>query len=324
MTEELRELRNDVDIVGILKSKNIEEKPTKAGDDAIMGSLVVEVNDAEGNTHNIRVSLFSKKFKKDGNVNGLFTGYKKVMDEFLDIDTFGRDQANMISVRGNVSGNDYVDKNEHLRSTNQIRGVFFNRLDNKEIEQHAYATIETVVTAMDDILDEDGPTGDKSVTAFTVGYNETVIQLQDVIIKSDIASQFETLYYPGTTGELTFKINNYPEKVTEDKNTEAESAGFGSSTRVENNSISNFVNNLQIIGGDTPKDDGLEFTKEQIVEVLKRRKQQLAEAKSSGSQPKQGFAKSEVSKKKQTEETKKSQDDPFNVSEDDIPDFGAF
>lgn len=324
MTEELRELRNNVQIVGLLKTKALEDKQTKSGKQAIMGHLVLEVQDGD-NVQNIRVEIYAGKFKKDGTVSKLYTSDKTVLDEFKDVDTFGRENADYISVSGNLDGNDYINKNNVLVSTTRVRGVFMNREDPKQVQPHAWATVETIINGMTDIENEDGPTGDKSVEAYTIGYGPTVIQLQNVIIKSSIASEFEQLYFPGTMGLITLKINNYAVAREEDTETEAESHGFGSTNKVEEAVVHDFVNNLEIIGGEQPVDNGTEFTPEQIEEVVEQRKQQLAAANAPKTQqPTSGFGgvkESDIPNKKPAAQTKQAS--PFAGSPAD-DDFNAF
>lgn len=294
MAEELRELRNNVQIVGLLKTKSLEEKTTKSGKLAIMGYLIIEVKDGE-NIQNIRVSVYAGKFKKDGTISKLYTSDKKVMDEFKDIDKFGRENADYISVSGNLSGNDFVNAQGNLVSTTQVRGVFMSREEDREANKpHAWATVESVINGMTDVEDADGPTGDKSVEAYTVGYGGTVIELQNVIIKSDIAQQFETMYFPGTMGLITYKINNYAQVKVEEP-TEATQHGFGSTDMVEESVVQNYVTNLEIIGGEQPVDNGTEFTAEQIDEIVAQRKQQIATASAPKTQaPTTGFGGNDV------------------------------
>lgn len=276
MAEELRELRNNVEIVGMLKTLALEEKQTKKGKTAIMGHLVIEVKDGD-NVQNIRVNIYAGKFKNNGEISKLYTADRKIMDEYKDIDTYGRSEADYISVNGNLDGNDYLNNQNVLISTTQVRGVFMSRVDAKQVQPHAWATVETIVNSMRDVEDEDGPTGEKSVEAYTVGYGGNVIQLQNVIIGSDMAEQFEGLYYPGTMGLITMKINNYA-VAREEQPSEATQHGFGSTEKVEEAVVHDFVTNLEIIGGELPIDNGTEFTPEEIAQVVELRKQQIATA----------------------------------------------
>ena len=275
MAEELRELQNNVEIVGLLKTKDLKEATTKTGKQAIMGNLVVEVKDGD-KVNNIRVNVFAMKFKKNGEVSGLYKSDLTVMNEFKDIDTVGRDEADFISVSGQLSGNDYVNAQGVLNSSTQVRGTFFNRLTKGTATDHAWATVETVINSVSDVENEDGPTGDKKIEAYTVGYNGTPIELHNIIVGAAIAEEFVTMYYPGTTGLITYKINNYAEVAEAKPEEQAEKQGFGSSARVEGSVVGNFVNNLEIIGGEQPLDNGTEFTPEQITALIEARKQAIA------------------------------------------------
>lgn len=307
---ELRELQNNVEIVGAIKKIELEEKKSaRTGKEFIAGNVTVEVVENKDRIHNIRVRVFSNKFKKNGDLNGLYKGYKTVKDEYQ--------PGDLVRVTGDLRLEEYYSRNNNLVSFNSVSGTFFNRVeDNAENTRHrALATIESVIMEIISETDVEGlPTGNLRVNAFTVGYNGRVIPLNDVIIGEQLGEQFKGMYTPGSTGLITYKINNYAELSEEE--VEQEQAGFGSTTRVETNVVTDFVSNLEIIGGDLPYSDGVsEYSPLDIEQANKNRelaKQALMQQNQAPATPAAptGFG-----------NTGTTNENPVTVTEDDLPDF---
>ena len=330
MTQALRESINNVEIIGTLKKiDTIEEKVSRAGKEFITGKVTIEVVDGE-RVNNIQIRFFSNKYKNNGELNGIYKGYKTVMDEY--------EVGQRVRITGDLRLEEYYSQNGSLTSFNSVNALFFNRVeDGEDFRQKAIATIDMVVENIQPKMDAEGiPTAVHDVEAFTVGYNSRIIPLKNLVISEQLAEQFSSMYYPGTTGKITLKINNFVEKedIVE---TQEQVSGFGSTERVEQ-AATNFTNNLEIIGGDLPYSDGVnEYSPEDIEQAHKTRAlalQQLKESSMASATP-TGFGKVEAGKKdpeqhKQNLENamndKMGNKPPFEtetvtVSADDIPDF---
>lgn len=266
--EALKEMKNGFKIVGTLKTKDLRIDKTKSGKEAIMGNVIVEVIEAE-KIHNIRVEVFSMRYKKDSEEeSGLFKGYKTVLEEYISKDD-DPENADVIEIRGSIDVNDYVGQDGQLRTSNRNRALFFNRVD-KDSEQQALATVEAVVMGYVDITDSEGiPTGETKVKAATVGYGGKIIPLEKLVIGKDLEAMRDA-YYEGTTGILTIKMNNYP---VEKEQESADIVGFGL-TEDQTRTVVNYVSNLQIVGGSYP-DTETGLTEEQIQQMKQDRKAQL-------------------------------------------------
>ena len=73
----LKALKNEVNVIGRVKEVNLEEGTTREGKENIKGNVIVLVEEnvnGEVRSHDIRVRVYSNKFKRDGNINGLFSG----------------------------------------------------------------------------------------------------------------------------------------------------------------------------------------------------------------------------------------------------------
>ena len=286
MVEALREGRNNVEVIGTVKKVEIQEKDSKTGRPMIIGSVTLEVKE-KNKVSNIRCKLFSFKLKNDGKENGLYKGYKTVMDTYK--------EGDRVQVAGALTINEYYNQSGSLVSFNEVKAVFFNRLEGEEANKadKAVATVDLVIEGMTSKIDaENIPTGELEVDAFAVGYNSSIIPIQKLIIAPELAETFQNMYVPGSTGRITMRINNYAE-LEEVEVKQDQQAGFGSAERVESDVVTNYVNNLEIIGGDLPYMDGVnEYSPNDIEQAHKNRQltlQQLKEGATPPSTPPTGF-----------------------------------
>lgn len=279
MTQALRESINNVEIIGTLKKIDTEEKVSAAGKEFITGKAVIEVVDGD-RINNIQVKFFSNKLKNNGDLNGIYKGYKTVKDEYA--------IGERVRITGDLRLEEYYTQSGSLSSFNSVNALFFNRVESSdEFRQKAITTLDMVIENIQPKLDAEGiPTGWHDVEAFTVGYNSRIIPLKNLVIEEQLAEQFSSMYYAGTTGKITLKINNYvdPEEITSQEPV----SGFGSTERVEQ-TASNYTNNLEIIGGDMPYADGVnEYSPENIEQAHKTRAlalQQLKERSTASAEP---------------------------------------
>ena len=261
---QLRQLQNSVEIIGTLKTKELEVKTSRAGNQYMSGKIVV-VSKVDNIINETPIKVFIMATSK------LFKGIETVNNEYKASDDVGIENADRVRITGELTLNEYYNKQEKLVQFNESKGVFFNRL-NAENDQpdRAIASIDTVIESFVEKLDSDQlPTGDYTINGFTVGWGNEVIELKNTIVKAELASSFMSLYQPGQTGRLTFKLNNYVE--IEEQTIESIAPvthGFGSVETVDHDSIiKNYVNNLEIIGGDIPYFGTKEYTPEEIVKA---------------------------------------------------------
>ena len=320
----LKALKNEVNVIGRVKEVNLEEGTTRDGKENIKGNVIVLVEEnvnGEVRSHDIRVRVYSNKFKRDGNVNGLFSGYETVMNEYKSIaDTGNKHEADLVHVQGTLELNEFIGQDGSKHSNNQVSAKFFNRITTDDVKKRkgpkATATLEAVVEGIKDSLDSEGlPTGAKELSGFNVDFfgslrdNSRPIVPFKAVVPEALADAFDGLYDVGDTGKFTLKINNYAEEASAEE-VEEEVSGFGNTEELKDVKR-NFVNNLEVIGGTEAYNNGREYDEEQIKEAKEWRQKALDKLE-------EGFVPSstpsdnafgEGSKKEETKATEVSDDD---------------
>lgn len=261
----MKEATNEFRITGVLKTKELREQTTRTGKEAIMGHLVVEVNEG-GRVHNHRIELFANKTKQDGSENGLYNSYKTIMSDYKSKDQFA-DDADVISVNGNIAYNVYKGRNG-LGENVRLRGLFANRVA-KDSVQESQANLTLVIDGYTPVMKNDQPTDFVNVKAFTSGYNNSGIKIMD--LKAPVNSKIEQSVPAGTTIDTTIKINNYI--VTKKVEKPSENVLFGEmKSVVETNS---YERNLMITGISLP---GEQYTPDDINAMKESIKKQITDA----------------------------------------------
>ncbi|MED0667748.1 hypothetical protein P4T04_15595 [Bacillus badius] len=267
----LQQLQNNVEVIGTLKSKELEVKETLDGRRFMSGKLVVQsIVDGKMNEHNIEV--FTAGSSK------LFQGVETVKNEYKTIDEHGIESADRIRVKGALKLKEYYNNEGKLIQYNIIRGMIFNRLDKDSgLEDKAFASIETIIERVKPILENDLPTGSYSVDGFTVGWKGEVIELKDVVVEKELTQAFMDLYQPGSTGRLSFKLNSF----VEEKKQVAATTGFGIMVDIKDTfeTGNKYTNVITVIGGDMPYLDSRKYTSKDIETSKQSRRFKLQEMK---------------------------------------------
>lgn len=178
---QLRKLQNNVEIIGTLKSKELEVRTSITGKNFMSGKLVVQ-STIDDKINEQVIEIFIMESSK------LFKGIETVKNEYKTIDQDGVENADRIKVKGSLKLKEYYQKQGNLVQYNEVRGMIFNRLDKKnDQEGAAIASIETVVEGFEQIFKDELPSGDYLVKGFTVGWKGEVIELKDTFVGENIA-----------------------------------------------------------------------------------------------------------------------------------------
>ncbi|MGH0797640.1 hypothetical protein CN374_16105 [Bacillus cereus] len=264
----LRRLENNVEVIGTLKSKDLEVRQSQAGVNYITGKLVIQSN--INNLINEQViEVFVMASSK------LYSGIVTVMDEYKTVEADGMANADKVRVRGILKLNEFYNNQGILVQYNQVRGMMFNRLDKtNNIQDMAGASIETVVEGFEAIEKDGWSTGEYLVKGFTVGWNDEVIEFKDVIVGQEIAQDFRNLYPQNSTGRLVFQLRSYAEEEKQ-----VSSAGFGTTLDIKETfeTTKKYKRSIRVIGGDVPFFGTKEYTPDKIHLAKQLRAQKLSD-----------------------------------------------
>lgn len=315
---ELNQLKKEVKVIG--KAKNIDrvrEGQTRNGKDYLAYTLTVMVHNKKNDTlDEIRVEFFSTEGTAP------YKSQTKYYNEAKLADNTSYDEADLISIFGELDLQEYKNRRtDKETSFNSIKGVFIHRLD-EDMKHRAVANVETVITGIEDKLnEEDLPTGEKTLTGFTIGYNEQIIELVDLTVPTSLAENIAKIYKPNQTAMLTLQfinraINNEKEDNSEEEEEIVSAFGTIADTNAGSPTFTSYDNRTLVIGGTQPYLDDGELSEDEIEHALQLRKEQ----KSKNLEVK-NFAQKEQSSSKDS-----STEDVFNqgfgsTGNDDVPDF---
>lgn len=290
MTEQktLPELQNDIRIVGTLKSVDLKIDKNKKDPNVkqIMGTITVMVEDKLNNRVNEHeINLFAKDSSK------LYKGYVTIKNEYKPADVVGKENADRVVVTGSIDENMYINQHDgKLKEFNRLRGLFINRITEADMQRDpslandsAIAQTELVVENIKPITNKEGiETGEYTIDAFTVGYNNSVIKLRDIVVGTDLVDVITEHYSVGDTGKLTFAINNYVEiEQQEEDPFKQQQGGFGVQVDISQGPIKKYTRELRVIGGFPPYYDERQLSEEDIKFAKQIRELKIQELKNS-------------------------------------------
>lgn len=282
---ELRRLENNVEIIGTLKSKELELKISQNRKRYISGRLVVQ-SIVNNKINEYVIEVFTMESSK------LFKCVESVKDNYFTIDDDGAENADKIKVMGFLKLKEYVNKQGNLIQYNEIRGSIFSGLyRHDKTPDKAVATIETVIEGFTEKLDENNlPTGDYKVQGFTVGWNDEVVEFKDTFVGADLAQSFMNLYQPDMTGQLSFRLLSYPDLEEKNEFQQVQQGGFGIQVSIETpfKPKTRYISSLEVVGGKLPYSCEKAYSQKEINNAKEVRKNKLLELQSK-SEFREGF-----------------------------------
>lgn len=294
---ELPQLVNALEIIGTLKTIELEVKTSRKGDQYIRGFVVVTVEDGE-KVNEIKSEVFMMASAKP------YKGLVTAMNEYKASDDVGFEEADKIKLNGNIDVNEYMNQNSgQFVQQNKLNTIFLKRV-NKTDKDMAQAKIRCVVKRL--IEKEDG---DLQMEAYNVGWGPKVIPMFDLIIPQSLKDAAHSLYVmPNQMHDLNIKINRYV-KVEDEVVEEEVAFGMGSNVEVSKD----YVNNFEIIGSGPLLTEGV-YTEEQIEEAERVRELAIKTAKNPVSVPDTPNALAPSTQPKTNETNESTEED-----DDDIP-----
>lgn len=245
---ELPTMPTSVKISGLVKNVELDIKQTKDNRPYIGGHVDIQVEE-DGKTNLFRVRAMSMQFKRDGNINPMYNGLVTVASDYKTIDDNTKEEADFVTVTGDVQSNTYKSSNsDKVLTAQQIQGRFFNRIEDESKKvPEATAQVAGVMTNLTDETDKDGlPTGAKNVTLLTVGYNNRVSEIKTVVLP-DLADAFMSAFEVGGVYNLQLKLERYA--VEPEQDTKTSSDPFGGPVK-SLNTFETFVSRWIVVAGD--------------------------------------------------------------------------
>ncbi|MFC5734056.1 hypothetical protein [Cytobacillus gottheilii] len=260
----LTQLPNKLEIIGTLRSKDLEQRTSMNGDEYISGSVII-TSKIDNVIHDFLVKVFTMNTQRSART---FKGIQAVFNEYKSVEEHGEEHADTIKVTGSLKFVQYENRNNELKEYNEIKGNFFTRLS-RGIDDMAILEIGTVVEGFSH--DENGKV---TVKGFNVAYNEEVVTLKDMFVKEKISETFKNLYYPLQTGRLV--CNLICPKITKKS-----VHGFGANIAIESNIIETNNLSIEVIGGDLPYTDNKKYDEEMIKHSKEKLQKKLEESRRS-------------------------------------------
>lgn len=226
----MKESLNQVFLTGTLVKKDLEivecdvknEQGQVTGkDSAIRGELVIRTTDGSEN----EVKYYATRLTKKGTESSLFKGLKTVMDEYKTLEQYPN-EADVVKIgSGKIDINDYVNKEKELKSYNEVKANFVNRVEQKDLEttqQVSKFEVEGIIESIVDEIVKDVPTGNKIINLTAIGYEGTLIPIKLTLLEPMVAPFGSAGFFDGCYAKLVGKIVNTTE-ISE----EVEKMGFG-------------------------------------------------------------------------------------------------
>lgn len=209
---------NNVDVTGILKELELEEKQTADGKDIVVGKATIKVDqeiNGELSECEIPIELYATKLKKDGTISNLYpivVGYKEKLTSLAACPEDQPQLASKITVKGaQLSENVWFDaRSNQERSSYKIRSNFLNVYTGSLEDFTPEARFEisgTILKTKPEVNKESIETGRLEVTVAVVGY-QGKIDVVPMIAASPSAVQFISANWnEGDTVKIAGKIN---------------------------------------------------------------------------------------------------------------------
>lgn len=266
LENQIRQTENKAYVIGLLKEKKIEFKPSKKGRLMAIGHLVVVVNTELGKGE-VKVKVQQFADKKDGSANSLYKGLQTVAQTYKSIAEVGEAEADLIKIEGQLVDEAYysVHKGDFVERL-EIKGTFINRLTERETPHCCKVGFEGYLSKITPKNDE------LEVEIIGIGYEGVAVTVTGMI-PSHLVVPFQQRYTVGCTATLNFAIVNEVEL----KQVQAE-VGFGEGLGevIETHKVKRVI-----FGGGTPLYAGTENAlKEEVVKQgLALRQAKLEEKK---------------------------------------------
>ena len=258
----MRQMVNNIEVVGKIKTINLQETTIQDGSEVMRGDIVIEVTNEHG-YNEIRFDVFTRKYTKQGGVNTKYTAMQTVKNEYV--------KGDSVRVLGQMGFNEYNHKTTgDYILLNKPSLNFISRIG-EEVPESSKAEFEMLIIEVKEPTQELKKT---LITGVNVGWNDYLTVLHELTVMPELYTQVKDHYKVNETVKVQCDIINKVEEVVED----ISPAGvFGN---VEPTIIRNYERENRIVGGFMPykadefddKGLALKVTETEITNILQARK----------------------------------------------------
>lgn len=267
----IKQTENYGEVVGLLKSKNINFREGKTGKYA-NGNIEVEVTNEHG-VNVLRIDLMEMEvFSKSGKENKAYKRLQTVSEEYKTIDNDGAENADTVSVFVKIEENNYVKDGEIVENTRLLASTNFDKgaymvMDRVQKETPHKAQIS--FGGMINKMVQNTETGEIKVEMIGAGFTGKAIK-HKVDVSKELAPSFLGIYQEGCVTVLHYIPINAVEIKEEKQN-----VAFGSApvTTIKN------VKKKNLVCGGNAVDYGTDMTREKVTQMLVVRENDLQELK---------------------------------------------
>lgn len=242
---QIRQADNSVEVEGILKEVNLEQRTTANGN-IISGRVTI----LAGPNTEISVEAFASEYTRENKPNSAYRGLRTVMEEYQSIaallkagatNTDAQAQATRVRLgsRASLARREYYASNGELVSNIQVSSNYFNRVEPELCTPHATFDVEVYFDKIRPEFKGDEETGRLLVDAILPVYNGQVVPVQ-LVAEGETADYIRDNFPPKSTAEVWGDISFTVQR------TETRKSGFGAvKTKVE----TTYKRELVITGG---------------------------------------------------------------------------
>lgn len=222
-----KDLKNDVKIIGELVKREVRRSNAGTADETIALELTVRTAETEEHV----VSFFAFKYGKgeDGkrkmdSVSKLFEGYETIATKYNTIEDSEDGNGEKIEIKGSLTKNMYIGKDNQLKEFPKIKGTFCSRItDMSKYTPCAVWSAHMHITRLEE--DVKDATGEYArVIGMVLGYN-VEDEFEFRIYKEKVKKGFLKVFDEGDSCNLKGNIVNRPDEAIVAQEDEEDSWG---------------------------------------------------------------------------------------------------
>lgn len=288
----LKQGLNSVDVIGILKEVDLEEKADKNGNEYVKGVITFLVSQEINGVYDddeIPVNVFSYKLIRNGDKRGQINpSYQSIMDlkdSYQSIASLGGDQkaVNMADRyccrNARLEINEFIGGDGRTVSYPRISGSFFNKISGAFNPEASFKQ-EIVIKRMEPEVKDDAETGRLKIEGIAIQWGGRPDIITYYVGNRQAVEYFNDHWHP----EDTVKIEGSIRWAATTEEAEIEDDSVVSFGAPKKRTINRTVKEFLITGGsEEPYSEGTAYDIDEVVRALQKKKDDLENSKKNSS-----------------------------------------